>query len=471
MAFPRTLKLILLSIRDLIASAGPIIFLVIGLLIAAYWYLQPQPPKHVTLATGPTGSAYAEFGKRYAAALKASGITVELKPTSGSSENLELLRKGGADVGFVRGGSADPVADEEAGLSSLGSLFFEPIWLFYRADSALKVDKKTGTLTSLTQLRGLRVNVDMPGSGLPEIMERLFKANRLAPDDVLLSNLEQAAAAEALQAGLLDAIVLSSAPQSPQVQRLLRAGDIKLMDFGQADAYSRRFPFLSAVTLPRGVVDLSKDLPPSDVSLLAATTSLLSREETHPALRQLFAQSAQTVHSDAGWFNRARDFPNTRTSELPVSPEGDRAINGTPPFWQRYLPFWASNLVERMWLVLGGLLVLMLPLSRVIPPLYQFRVRRRVFRWYARLRDIEGKVDAKTGERDALLKELDDLDRVVNKVAVPLSYADELYALRNNIYAVRKRVLAGSAKGEAASAPMAPLTPVTPVTPKPAESA
>jgi len=464
MAFPRTLKLILLSIRDLIASAGPIIFLVIGLLIAAYWYLQPQPPKHVTLATGPTGSAYAEFGKRYAAALKANGITVELKPTSGSWENLELLRKGGADVGFVRGGSADPVADEEAGLSSLGSLFYEPIWLFYRADSALKVDKKTGTLTSLTQLRGLRVNVDMPGSGLPEIMERLFKANRIGPDDVLLSNLEQAAAAEALQAGLLDAIVLSSAPQSPQVQRLLRAGDIKLMDFGQADAYSRRFPFLSAVTLPRGVVDLSKDLPPSDVSLLAATTSLLSREETHPALRQLFAQSAQTVHSDAGWFNRARDFPNTRTSELPVSPEGDRAINGTPPFWQRYLPFWASNLVERMWLVLGGLLVLMLPLSRVIPPLYQFRVRRRVFRWYARLRDIEGKVDGKTGERDTLLKELDDLDRVVNKVAVPLSYADELYALRNNIYAVRKRVLAGSAKGAAASTE-APAVP-----PKPAES-
>lgn len=454
MAFPRTLKLILLSIRDLIASAGPIVFIVIGLLIAAYWWLQPQPPKHVTLATGPTGSAYAQFGKRYADALKHSGITVELKATSGSTENLQLLRTGGADVAFVRGGSADPVADEEAGLRSLGALFFEPIWLFYRTDTAQKIDRKTGTLTSLTQLRGLRVNVDLPGSGLPEIMERLLKANRLGPDDLLLSNLEQAAAAEALQAGLLDAIVLFSAPQSPQVQRLLRAGDIQLMDFGQAEAYTRRFPFLSAVTLPRGVVDLSKDLPLHDVSLLAATTSLLSRDETHPALRQLFAQAAQTVHSDAGWFNRARDFPNTRTSELPVSPEGDRAINGTPPFWQRYLPFWASNLVERMWLVLGGMLVLMLPLSRVIPPLYQFRVRRRVFRWYARLRDIEAKVDAgqSQAERDKLLEELDDLDRVVNKVAVPLSYADELYALRNNIYAVRKRALAGSAGAAAAAA-------------------
>jgi TRAP transporter TAXI family solute receptor len=330
MAFPRTLKLILLSIRDLSASAGPIVFIVIGLLIAAYWWLQPQPPKHVTLATGPTGSAYAQFGKHYAEALKRAGIEVELKPTSGSTENLQLLRTGGADVGFVRGGSADPVADEEAGLTSLGSLFYEPIWLFYRADSAQKIDRKTGTLTSLTQLRGLRVNVDLPGSGLPDIMERMLKANHLGPDDLLLSNLEQAAAAEALQAGLLDAIVLSSAPQSPQVQRLLRSDDIKLMDFGQADAYSRRFPFLSAVTLPRGVVDLSKDLPPHDVSLLAATTSLLSREETHPALRQLFAQAAQSIHGGAGWFNRARDFPNTRTSELPVSPEGDRAINGTP---------------------------------------------------------------------------------------------------------------------------------------------
>ncbi len=457
MAFPRTLKLVLLSIRDLIASAGPIVFIVIGLLVVAYWWLQPQPPKHVTLATGPTGSAYAQFGKRYAEALKHSGITVELKATSGSTENLQLLRSGGADVAFVRGGSADPVADEEAGLRSLGALFYEPIWLFYRTDVAQKIDRKTGALTSLTQLRGLRVNVDLPGSGLPEIMERLLKANRLGPDDLLLSNLEQAAAAEALQAGLLDAIVLFSAPQSPQVQRLLRAGDVQLMDFGQAEAYTRRFPFLSAVSLPRGVVDLSKDLPLHDVSLLAATTSLLSRDETHPALRQLFAQAAQTMHSDAGWFNRARDFPNTRTSELPVSPEGDRAINGTPPFWQRYLPFWASNLVERMWLVLGGVLVLMLPLSRVIPPLYQFRVRRRVFRWYARLRDIEAKVDARQGqaERDKLVEELDDLDRVVNKVAVPLSYADELYALRNNIYAVRKRALAGSAS-PATAPPVAP---------------
>ena len=214
------------------------------------------------------------------------------------------------------------------------------------------------------------------------------------------------------------------------------------MDVAQADAYVRRFPFLQSITLPRGVVDLAADIPPHDIGLLATTTSLLTREDTHPALRQLFAQAAQGLHSDAGWFNRARDFPNTRTSELPVSPEGDRAINGTPPFWQRYLPFWASNLLERMWLVIGGLIVLLLPLSRVVPPLYTYRVRQRVFRWYARLRSIEAKVEEGRGERDELLNELDELDRVANQTTVPLAHAEELYALRNNIDAVRKRLLA-----------------------------
>ncbi|SCK59665.1 TRAP-type uncharacterized transport system, substrate-binding protein [Variovorax sp. HW608] len=450
---PQAIRLFLLSIRDLIVSAGPVVFLVIGLLVAAYWWLQPQPPKHVTLATGPAGSAYAAFGKRYSDAFRSSGIEVIQSPTDGSLDNLQLLRSGKADVAFVRGGSADPAKDEEAGLISLGGLFFEPLWFFYRTDAAREIDRKAARLTSLTQFRDLRINVDKAGSGVPDLMDRMFRANDMNPAKLNISHLEQQAATEALLGGMVDVIVLASAPESPLVQQLLRSPDIRLMDFVQSDAYSRRFPFLQPVTLPRGVVDLSTDLPSRNVTLLAAATSLLAREETHPAIRQLFAQSAQSIHGGAGWFNRAREFPNTRTSELPVSPEGDRAINGTPPFWQRYLPFWASNLIERMWLVLGGLLVLMLPLSRVVPPLYQFRVRRRVFRWYARLRDVENKLVAHKGERDALLKELDDLDRMVNKVAVPLSYADELYALRNNIDAVRKRVLAGAPPAGGAAMP------------------
>ena len=461
----RRLTLILLATRDLLVSAGPILLLAVGLLVAAYWWLQPQPPKTVRLATGPAGSAYAGFGQRYAQALAREGITVQLIATEGSVANLKLLQTGGADVAFVRGGSgAAPMLanasaaassstagdDDGEPLLSLGALFYEPLWIFVRQDARAPSPARARaahTAGTLAQLRGLRVNIDAEGSGMPELMQRLLKANGMSLADLHISQLAAGAAAQALQAGMLDAMVLTSAPQSPVVRELLHAPGIQPLELSQADAYARRFPFLRTVTLPRGVADLAADIPPHDLTLLAATASLLAREQTHPALRQLFAQAAQGIHSRAGWLNGAREFPNTRTSELPVSPEGDRAINGTPPFWQRWLPFWASNLVQRMWLVIGGLIVLLLPLSRVVPPLYTYRVRQRVFRWYARLRQIETRAqDPRVAPAD-LLEELDELDRVARRVAVPLAHADELYALRNHIATVRERVLAQRTEG------------------------
>ncbi len=444
----QALLLALLSIRDMLASAGPVVLLALGLLAAAYWWLDPQPPRTVTLATGPAGSAYADFGQRYAQALARDGIRVRMLPTDGTVSNLAALRDGRADVAFVRGGSDAVTSDTKADIMSLGALFYEPLWLFYRPDAIKDENAVKGTaaptvaLTSLTQLRGLRVNMDQAGSGVPELMHRLLQANGLAPDAVIASEMTPEAAAEALKTGQLDALVLVTAPESPVVQGLLKEPGIALADLPQADALARRFPFLQTVTLPRGMVDLARDLPPESIGLLATTTALLTHEDTHPALRQLFAQTAQQIHGGSGWFNGSRDFPNTRTSELPVSPEGDRAINGTPPFYQRYLPFWASNLLERMWLVIGGLIVLLLPLSRVVPPLYTYRVRQRVFRWYARLQQVEASMEEGDVDATALLNELDELDRVAAQITVPLAHADEVYALRNNIERTRRRLLA-----------------------------
>lgn len=447
------LLLALLSIRDMLASAGPVLLLALGLLAAAYWWLDPQPPRTVTLATGPAGSAYAEFGQRYAQALARDGIQVKLLRTDGPAANLQALRDHKANVAFVRGGSADMSDDAEHGVMSLGALFYEPLWLFYRpaalakgvagkpaapAASAASTDAR---LHSLTQLRGLRLNIDQPGSGVPDLMSRLLQANGVMSNEVIVSGMAPEAAAQALQAGQIDALVLMTAPESPVVQGLLQQPGVALAELPQADALARRFPFLQTVTLPRGMVHLARDLPPEDIQLLAATTALLTHEDTHPALRQLFAQAAQQIHGGAGWFNGARDFPNTRTSELPVSPEGDRAINGTPPFYQRYLPFWASNLLERMWLVIGGLIVLLLPLSRVVPPLYTYRVRQRVFRWYARLREVEARMEEGDGDATELLNELDELDRVASQITVPLAHAEEVYALRSNIEKTRRRLL------------------------------
>ncbi len=431
------------SLRDWLVSIGPVLLPVVALVVAAYVWIKPEPPRTVRLATGPEGSTYALFGKRYAEQLKTQGIAVDLITTAGSAENLQLLREGGADAGFVRGGTDEFSDEDNAALLSLGSLFYEPLWVFYRqTPSSLRTP-----VSSLPQLARLRLNVDTAGSGVPALMDRLFKANKLDAAKLKLQHLAPEQAAEALQAGQVDAIVLAQAPQSRFVRRLLRAQGIALLDLAQADAYSRRFGFLSSVTLPRGVADLAADLPAHDVQMVALTTALLARADTHPALRELFADAAVKLHGEVGWFNRARDFPNTRTSELPVSPEGDQAINGTPPFYKRWLPFWLGNLVQRMGLVIGGLLVLLLPLSRVVPPLYQWRVRRRVFRWYALLRDIEERSQAANPPADTaeLLKKLAELDQRVNRIAVPLSYADELYALRNNIHAARKRITAQAA--------------------------
>ncbi len=435
----RRLRTALLNLRDLLLSAGPLAFLAVGLVALAYWWLQPNPPRRVTLATGPAQSAYAEFGQRYRKALAADGIDVVLLESEGSSANLQLLREGAADLAFVQGGTADLQPDDAEELESLGSLFVEPVWLFYREDAARRV-AASGRLASLAQLRGLRVNVGTPGSGLPTLMDKLLEANRVDPARVRRTQLAQTPATIDFLAGRLDAVVFASAPESPMVQMLLQTPGVRLMDFPQNEAYGRRFPFLSPVTLPRGVVDLAANVPPADVRLVASTTSLLAREGTHPALLQLFAQSAQTIHGGAGWFNRARDFPNTRHSELPIAAEGERAINGSPPLLQRYLPFWLANLIERMWLVLGVLLAAMLPLSRIVPPLYQFRVRSRVFRWYGRLREIEDEMEVGQSTPQALRAQLDKLEAQVEKVSVPLSYAEELYALRNHIHLVRRKL-------------------------------
>ena len=441
---PKVLRYTLLSARDLVVTAGPFLLVAALLLGLAYWVLDPNPPKKVVLATGQDQGAYAEFGKRYAAALKLHGIQVELRRTQGAAENLALLRDetSNVDIAFVQGGAdlereADDVANE--GLVSLGSLFNEPVWLFYREDAATRL-LKTGTLTSLVQLPGWRLNIGPPGSGSPLLMQRLLDANGIDRKTFTLLEQPQTPAVVSLLAGEIDALVFASAPESLMVQMLLRTPGVKLFDFAQAEAYSRRFAFLRPVVLPRGVVDLARDMPGTDVRLVAPMATLVAKEGTHPALLQLFVQAAHSIHGEAGWFHRKGDFPNAGHSDLPLAKEAERFFRSGVPLLQRYLPFWLANLVDRMWVVLVSIIAILLPLSRVVPPLYKFRIRSRIFRWYAQLRGVEDSFGKRGNEE--LLRELTDIETRVEQIAVPLSYADELYSLRSHIQMVRSRLLA-----------------------------
>jgi TRAP-type uncharacterized transport system substrate-binding protein len=463
---PQALRSTLLSFRDLLATAGPFIVLTLVLLGVAYWVLDPTPPKKVVLATGVDQGAYAEFGKRYAELLKRHGITVELRATAGAAENLKLLRDpaSGVDIAFTQGGAGerDRATEEDEGeLVSLGSLFYEPVWLFYREDSAKRLLNprppsgsknerssraavaEVTTLTSLAQLPGWKVNIGARGSGVPNLMRKLIDANRIDKDAITMLREPQTPAVMGFLNGDIDAIAFASAPESLMVQMLLQTPGVKLFNFAQADAYSRRFPFMSPVTLPRGVVDLAGDLPPEDVRLVAPTASLVAREGTHPALIQLFVQAARTIHGEAGWFQRKGDFPNAKNTERPLAAEAQRFYATGVPVLQRFLPFWLANLIDRMWVVLVSIVAILIPLSRVVPPLYQFRIRSRIFRWYKQLRAVED--EQGTRPTDVLLKELGEIEHNVEQVSVPLSYADELYSLRSHIHMVRKKLLVGAA--------------------------
>ncbi|RZI97961.1 MAG: C4-dicarboxylate ABC transporter substrate-binding protein, partial [Haliea sp.] len=356
-----------------------------------------------------------------------------------------LLREGKADLGFVQGGTSESKPEDEDELESLGSLFVEPVWLFYREDAARKLPAAAGTpsgrqaspsdanasggptLNALNQLTGWRVNIGTSGSGIPNLMGKLLESNKVDLASLKISELEQTPATVAFLGGELDAIVFASAPESLMVQMLLQTPGVGLMDFPQSEAYSRRFAFLSPAVLPRGVVDLAANIPPQDVRLVAPTTALVNHRGTHPALLQLFVQAGNQIHGGAGWFKRTREYPNLENNELPISAEAERSIRNERPFLQRYLPFWVANLVERMWLVLGIIIAVMLPLSRIVPPLYAFRVRSRIFRWYAQLRNIETRIDGSESPA-SLLEELNALERRAEKISVPLSYTDELYA-------------------------------------------
>ncbi|MDP2004062.1 MAG: TAXI family TRAP transporter solute-binding subunit [Rubrivivax sp.] len=449
------------------ASAGPLaqlaLLAVAALVLWAAWQvLQPTPEKRLVIATGPEQGAYDDFARRYLPLLQAQGVAVELRATEGSSENLALLRRAdaGVQVAFVQGGAVAPelagsTDTGDAPVLSLGSIAVEPLWLFYREDSVQRLAPGRPP-EKLAQLAGWRIHTGPAGGGSGPLFWQLAAAGGLpapapaapsagAPRDAVGGVLD-------LVQGRVDALALVSAAEAPLVQYLLHTPGVRLMGLAQAEGHARRFPFLRALTLPRGTVDLAADQPPQDLPLVATTATLAVRADLHPALVQLLLQTAQQVHGQPGWFQRGGDFPQPSADELPLAPAAARYYRNGPPWLQQYLPFWLANVVDRMWIVLLPLLAALLPLSRVLPPLVTLRLRSRVYRWYAHLRAIERALEEPGADLAALRERLERLDAQTENIGVPLSFTNELYDLRGHIHLVRKRLLARAAGTAGASA-------------------
>jgi TRAP-type uncharacterized transport system substrate-binding protein len=435
-------KFSLVSLRDLLVAVAPTAVLVLAACIVAYIVVDPAPPRHVILATGQDNSAYEEFGRKYATVLARDDIKVELQRSLGSEDNLQRLIDGKADIAFVQSGSTSEAQAERRGLVSLGSLFTEPVWLFLRERDA---HGRKRAMDGIVQLKGLRINVGPEGTGVPKLFRQILAVNGLEPRQLKMSALENTPATVELLAGHIDGLVFSSAPEAPLIQMLLQTPGIHLFNFRQAEAYTRRLPFLTHVVLPRGIVDLGRDIPAQDFHLIAPTATLVAREDLHPALIDLFVKAATEIHGGTGWFQQQGQFPSPRYTEIPVAREAAKYYRDGPPFLQRYLSFWLANLFDRLWVVVVALAALIIPLSKIVPPLYVWRIRSRVYRWYGQLRAVEQALEnAKEEHRDEaraeLLRRLDDIEQRVNHISIPLAYADALYGLRSHINFVRQRV-------------------------------
>ncbi|MGZ5094774.1 MAG: TAXI family TRAP transporter solute-binding subunit [Burkholderiales bacterium] len=437
------------SWHDLATTLVPVLLITVLAIWIAFKFVRPAPPDILVFTSGANGSSFRTNAEKYKTILARNGVKLEIVPSEGSLENLKRLADPAykADVGFVQGGVAAGTNIDH--LVSLGTVFNQPLAIFYRNDVAFD---------RLSQLTGKRVAIGREGSGQRFLALTLLKANEIEPGGATtLLDLTGEDAAQALIDGKVDAAFLmgDSAPP-PVMRKLLNTPGVQLMNFGQADAYVRRFPYLNKLELPMGSIDFGKNIPEHAIALIGPTTELVAREDLHPALSDLLIEAAREVHGRATLLQRTGEFPAPLEHEYRVSEDATRYYKTGKGFVYRYMPFWVASLADRMVVILVPIIVLLIPGLRLVPQLYRWRVSWRIYRWYGALLTLERDLltHPQPEKREELLKRLDAIEHGVNTMKVPLTFADQFYVLRQNIIFVRQGLatnVAGTQTAQAAS--------------------
>jgi len=405
----------------------------VGVMLAGalYFFIHSAPPDNITIITGPEGSVFYSNAVKYAAILKREGVKLNILTSQGSLDNLKKLDDASikVDVGFVQGGITNAGTSK---LASLGSISYQPLLVFYRG----------APVVTLADLAGRRLAVGPVGSGTRNLVLTLLATNGITTKGTTnLLDWDAKQAAQALQEGRVDAVFLMGEDASVTILRqLLLAPDIQLMNFAQADAYTRRYGYLRMLKMPEGVLDLGKNVPAHDIYLIGPTVELIARENLHPALSDLLLEAAQEVHGNVGTFQHKGEFPAQMGDDFPISDNAVRFYKSGSKFFYRYLPFWLASMTSRILIVFVPMIVILVPIIRSIPHLYRWRSQARIYRWYRALlvveREMFNESDAK--KRQQMHKRLDEIEREVNKLKVPAFLANQFYSLREDIAQVRE---------------------------------
>jgi len=427
------------SWKDALLSAVPMVLMIAVAVWAALHFIDPAPPRQVVIATGAEDSDYLDFAKSYASELAHDGVTLEVQSSGGAMDNIKRLRdpQDEAQIAFLQDGLSNTdqskAADSDVDLVSLGSVSYQPIWIFYRGKPVK---------TRLSALRGLKVGVGAQGSGTQVFAKRLLKACGVDSSNSTLVNTANAEAQKMLQTGTLDAAFFIGAPDSALVRDMMSSPGLHVMNMDQAEAHSRQFPYLHHLVLPHGALDLAHNVPAKDLNLLATTTTVVVTQNLHPALVALLMKAIQKTHSPANLLNAAHEFPSAKDVDFTLSKEAARFYKSGPPFLQRYLPFWLATLVDRAALAIIPLLAILIPVVRTVPTIYAWRIRRRIYRWYGELKYLEIQVQSQAPEesKEDILKQLNAIEHKVTHAVIPLPFSEHAYMLREHIELVRRKV-------------------------------
>jgi TRAP-type uncharacterized transport system substrate-binding protein len=422
-----------MAARDFIRHHWPAITICVtatAIAVAAIVMLRNVPPDKIVIATGGQGGAYYKFGNRYREELARAGVKVEVRETKGSPDNLALLRdpKSGVSVALIQGGTVSE--DDGKDLETLGTVFYEPLWLF---------GKRGVTGKGLGGLRGKTVAVGPDASGTQKLVLSLLQRHGIDGKVSRLLPLATSEGRDRLLAGTVDAAFFVVSWDAPDVQRLLAEPNIELSGYPQADAYVALDPSLHKVTVPRGLRDLAVDQPSADIVLVAPKASLVVRKDLHPAIEFLLLRAARQIHAAPGVFQRPNEFPADEAVGLPLSDAARRFYKQDLPFLYNYLPYWIADLIGKAVFLLIPIIGVLYPMMRFLPTVYDWTVRHRIRRLYGELRLLDDQLNTSGGKDGAGLinAQLERLEEQANSLKVPVAYANQLYDLRQHIGIVR----------------------------------
>jgi TRAP-type uncharacterized transport system substrate-binding protein len=398
-------------------------------LAATAFALRPLPPRVVVMSTGPPGSDFESLGMRYRDLLRRSGIELKLLPSEGGLENVRRLNdpRSGVSVAFAEGGLTSEA--QSPTVVSLGTMFFEPLWVFSRVPIGYKLEG----------LRGKAVSIGPVGSGTHALALEFLRANGLDQNMADFQALAPEQASERLLRGTIAAAAMVASWNSKPVRKLLASPDITILNIQRANAYVALYPYLTKVILPAGVGSLALNLPPVDITLVAPKASLLVRSDLHPAIQYLLLDAGTEIHSAPGTFRDSGQFPAAERGDLPLSDEALQFYKTGPPSLQRYLPFWLAVMLTKLLVLLVPIFGIVYPALTFGPRLYEAWMHEKIDNLYSELKVIETQIEGGASAADVRAK-LQLLRARAYSIRIPRMYARRAYQLRSHIELVNQRI-------------------------------